>query len=209
MPTGYKSSAAPQRRLKFTFFVQKNSRGAFCRVKSHCMTAFLWAQQPPFPAGVVPLINWSCVQFGRSKRRKQAATVASIMLVTSSPRASFKGSCWGRGASSAWNRLWGTNSSSPPLWSSSFDHRSNPGSAPPFAMFFSPKWMSAVQNFSETPRDTADSRLKTTARFASVGFEKHSYACVWTTSFTCRVTRIVLRLCCKIIPFVLLWFLKY
>lgn len=54
----------------------------------------------------------------------------------------------GGGRLSACYRLWGTHSSSPPLWSSSFDHLSNPGSAPPFAFFFLQKWMSSVQNFS-------------------------------------------------------------
>lgn len=58
----------------------------------------------------------------------------------------------GGGGSPVCNRLWGTNSSSPPLWSSSFDHLSNPGSAPPFASFFWQKWMSSVQIFSACTR---------------------------------------------------------
>lgn len=132
----------------YLFIFQNNSRGAFCGVKSRCMAASISRRRRP--ANKLEL----CSIWPQPMQRKQAAPPTSIILVTSSPGASFKGRGEGE-VVSACNTLWGTNSSSPPLWSSSFDHLSNPGSAPPFAFCQNE---GTRRKISQPARDAANAR---------------------------------------------------
>lgn len=69
----------------YLFIFQNNSRGAFCGVKSRCMAASISRRRRP--ADKLEL----CSIWPQPMQRKQAPPPPSIMLVTSSPGASFKG----------------------------------------------------------------------------------------------------------------------